>query len=70
MGVTKPSPAIYEGVEADCGVRPGALLFVDDRAENIAAAMARGWHGHRFTGAEGWAARLVAEGLLSEGEAA
>ena len=57
-------------VEADCGVPAGALLFVDDRAENIAAAVARGWQGHQFTGAEGWAARLVEAGLLSKGEAA
>jgi 2-haloacid dehalogenase len=70
MGVTKPSPAIYAAVEADCGVRPVGLLFVDDRAENIAAAVARGWQGHQFDGADGWAGRLVAEGLVTEGEAA
>ena len=69
MGVIKPAPRIYELAEADCGVRPGALLFADDRAENITAAAARGWQVHHFTGPEGWAARLVAEGLLSEGEA-
>jgi len=38
MKVTKPDPAIYEMVEADCGIDPGALLFADDRADNIAAA--------------------------------
>ena len=70
MGVTKPDTRIYAMVEADCGVAAGALLFVDDRAENIAAAVARGWQGHQFTGAEGWAARLVEAGLLSKGEAA
>ncbi|MGL4319436.1 MAG: HAD-IA family hydrolase, partial [Paracoccaceae bacterium] len=70
MGVIKPDPRIFEMVEADCGLAPNALLFVDDKAENIAAAVARGWQGHVFTGAEGWAARLVATGLLSEGEAA
>jgi 2-haloacid dehalogenase len=70
MGVTKPSPRIYDMVEADCGLAPGALLFVDDRADNIAAAAARGWQVHQFAGAEGWAARLVAEGLLTKGEAA
>jgi 2-haloacid dehalogenase len=69
MGVTKPDPQIYAMVEADCGVAPAGLLFVDDRAENIAAAMARGWQGHQFDGAAGWAARLVAEGLLREEEA-
>jgi len=69
MGVIKPDPRIYEMAEADCGLPPSALLFADDRAENIAAAAARGWQAHHFTGPEGWAARLVAEGLLSEKEA-
>lgn len=70
MGVTKPDPRIYAGVEADCGVDPAGLLFVDDRAENIAAAVARGWQGHLFTGAGAWAARLVDAGLLTAEEAA
>lgn len=69
MGVIKPDPRIYAMVEADCGVAPGALLFTDDRAENIAAAAARGWQTHHFTGPDGLAARLVAEGLLSDQEA-
>lgn len=70
MGVTKPDPRIYEMVEADCGLEPSLLLFVDDRADNIAAAVARGWQGHLFEGPEGWARRLVGAGLLSEEEAA
>lgn len=69
MKVTKPDPRIYEMVEADCGLSPERLLFTDDRAENIAAAKARGWQVHLFDGAEGLAARLVAAGLLSAGEA-
>lgn len=68
MGVTKPDPRIYQMVEEDCGLPPDALLFTDDRADNIAAAAARGWRTHHFTGPEGLAARLVAEGLLSEAE--
>ncbi|WP_126974955.1 HAD-IA family hydrolase [Frigidibacter oleivorans] len=69
MGVTKPSARIYEMVEQDCGLPPGALLFTDDRADNIAAAAARGWQTHLFDGPDAWAARLVAEGLLTEAEA-
>jgi 2-haloacid dehalogenase len=45
------------------------LLFADDRPENIAAAAARGWRTHLFDGWEGWALRLVDEGLLDRGEA-
>lgn len=70
MGVIKPEPRIYEMVEQDCGLPPGSLLFTDDRADNIAAAAARGWQTHLFTGPEGWAARLVAAGLLNAAEAA
>lgn len=69
MGVIKPDPRIYEMVEADSGVAPDRLLFADDRADNIAAAAARGWQTHLFDGPEGWAARLVEAGLLSESEA-
>ena len=69
MGVIKPDPRIYEMVEQDCGLPPEALFFTDDRADNIAAAEARGWRGHLFDGPEGLAARLVAEGLLPEGAA-
>lgn len=69
MGVIKPDPAIYAMVEADCGVLPQALLFTDDRADNIAAAAARGWGTHHFDGPAGLARRLVGEGLLSKTEA-
>jgi 2-haloacid dehalogenase len=70
MGVTKPDPAIYEMVEQDCGVDPGALLFVDDRFDNITVAMARGWQTHLFEGPQGWADRLVDDGLLGKEDAA
>lgn len=70
LGVVKPDPAIYRIVETDSGVPPARLLFADDRADNIAAARARGWQTHLFTSDQGWADRLVAEGLLTESEAA
>lgn len=70
MGIAKPDAAIYAAVEEGAGVPPGALLFADDRAENIAVARARGWQVHLFDGPAGWAARLVAEGLLSGEDAA
>lgn len=70
LRLLKPDPAIYAVVEADCGIAPADLIFADDRPENVTAALARGWRAHLFDGAEGWAARLVAEGLLTEEEAA
>ncbi|MBC2834482.1 HAD-IA family hydrolase [Paragemmobacter straminiformis] len=69
MGVIKPDPRIYAMVETDCGIAPGRLLFTDDRADNITAAARRGWRTHQFESWQGWARRLVAEGLLTEGEA-
>lgn len=69
LGVTKPDAQIYGMVEADCGLSPDALLFADDRADNIEAAAARGWQVHLFDGPQGWAERLIAEGLLSAQEA-
>ncbi len=69
MGVTKPDPRIYAMLETDCGLPPESLLFTDDRAENIVAAARRGWRTHQFESWQGWAARLVAEGLLTSQEA-
>ena len=69
MGVIKPDPRIYQMVEEDCGLPPASLLFTDDRADNITAAARRGWRTHQFESWQGWAARLVAEGLLTAKEA-
>jgi len=69
MGVIKPDPRIYQMVEEDCGIAPDRLIFADDKAENIAAAAARGWQVHHFTEWQAWAGRLVDEGLLTREEA-
>ncbi len=70
MRMAKPDAEIYAALEADVPEAPGDLLFTDDRADNIATAAQRGWQVHRFDRPEGFAARLVAEGLLSPEEAA
>lgn len=70
LKVTKPSADIYARVETACGIAPEDLLFTDDRAENIKAAQELGWQTHLFDGPEGWAERLVSEGILSSEEAA
>lgn len=66
MGMAKPDAAIYAAVEDQSGLAPEALLFVDDRADNIAAAATRGWQTHQFDVPETFATRLVAEGLLTQ----
>ena len=70
LQVTKPDPRIYQIVEDLSGIAPSALLFADDRADNIAAAAARGWQTHLFKDPKGWAACLVDAGLLTVDEAA
>lgn len=64
MKTAKPDAEIYAMVEADCGIDPGAMLFIDDKPENIAAARERGWRTHLFKGPEGLRTRLVEDGLL------
>jgi HAD superfamily hydrolase (TIGR01509 family) len=39
----KPEPAIYEQVEKATGKRGAAILYIDDRPENIETGRARGW---------------------------
>lgn len=70
MKVIKPDVRIYERVEEGLGLTGDALLFADDRAANIDAADVRGWRTHLFTTPDGWADRLVSEGLLTPKEAA
>jgi 2-haloacid dehalogenase len=69
LGVIKPDADIYHALETQSGLAPAALLFTDDRIDNINAAAARSWHTHHFTTADGWAKRLVAEGLLTQEDA-
>ncbi len=69
LRIIKPDPAIYKALEADCGVAPEALIFTDDRPDNIHMAASRGWQVHLFEDPQGWADRLVETGLLLADEA-
>ena len=60
----KPEPRIYEIAEARFGVPAGGLFFTDDNPANVAAAVARGWQAHLFTGAAALERELTARGLL------
>jgi 2-haloacid dehalogenase len=70
MKVIKPDPKIYQMVENECGLPADALLFTDDRPDNIDMARTRGWQTHLFEGPGGWADQLVNHGLLTRSEAA
>jgi HAD superfamily hydrolase (TIGR01509 family) len=41
----KPQPEIYAALEAMAGATGDELVFIDDRPENVAAGVQRGWHG-------------------------
>jgi FMN phosphatase YigB (HAD superfamily) len=43
VGAMKPQPEIYAAMEKMCGRNGADLIYLDDRAENIAAGAARGW---------------------------
>jgi len=70
LQTAKPESKIYEVLEEDSGIAPEALIFADDRQENINMAASRGWQVHLFEGPQGWADRLVEVGLLNNDEAA
>ena len=43
QGAMKPSPAIYEAVERTTRHAGEAILYIDDRLENVEAGHQRGW---------------------------
>jgi 2-haloacid dehalogenase len=60
----KPDPAIYYLALDRFGLKPGQVLFIDDRDINVAGALAVGMKAHLFTDAAALRARLETEGLL------
>lgn len=63
--LAKPDPAIFDLALARFGHPAGAMLFVDDNAENVAAARACGWQAHHFHDAAGLEHDLRGRGLIS-----
>ncbi|MEM1298047.1 MAG: HAD-IA family hydrolase [Pseudomonadota bacterium] len=49
MGVAKPDPGYYTHVADAMKVPPGDLVLIDDKPENVEAAIASGWQGFHFT---------------------
>jgi putative hydrolase of the HAD superfamily len=64
LGLRKPDAAIYQrGLDILC--RPAErVLFIDDRAENVAAGQAAGMKTIQFTGAEALRGELKALDIL------
>lgn len=62
-GFAKPDPAIFEIAVARTGLPAEDLVFVDDRADNVAAAIEFGLDGILFTGSEDLRRELRDRGL-------
>lgn len=63
-GFRKPDPRSYRALLQRAGVRPGEVLFVDDREANVEAARRFGMDGLRFVDAEALRRELQERGLL------
>ena len=63
-GVIKPERRIYEIVLQRTGLAAADLMFVDDNADNIAAAEALGFHTHLFDDPAALRPTIQAHGLL------
>lgn len=63
--LTKPDRAIYDLALQRFGMPAAELIFVDDRAENVAGAEAAGMRGHLFLDAAVLRRELAGLGLLT-----
>ena len=66
VGGLKPQPEIYAAMEKMTGKRGADLIYIDDRAENIAAGAARGWRAILHESPEQTRAALQATGVLGK----
>jgi HAD superfamily hydrolase (TIGR01509 family) len=64
VGALKPQPEIYAAMEKMCGRTGADLVYLDDRAENIAAGAARGWRAVWHESAETSRRKLARLGII------
>jgi putative hydrolase of the HAD superfamily len=67
VGASKPDPQIYEYCQNRVGCPPTEILFVDDRADNVATARSLGWNALHYQPMHGLPDTL--QRLLDETEA-
>jgi 2-haloacid dehalogenase len=65
VGLCKPDPAIFALLLQRLGLPGERVLFVDDRDDNLAAAVALGIRGHLFVDAQRLRQDLERLGVLS-----
>lgn len=63
-GILKPDEGIYVQAESRFGLVPENTVFIDDRAENVEAALARNWNGIVFESPRKLYLVLMEYGLL------
>ena len=61
----KPEPECYRAVLAMLGASPADVVFLDDRADNVAGAQALGMRGVQFTDPGQARAALAAYGVVT-----
>jgi putative hydrolase of the HAD superfamily len=64
LGLRKPEPAIYQRALDILGRPAARILFIDDRAENVAGAEAAGFKTILFEGADALRSELARLGVL------
>jgi putative hydrolase of the HAD superfamily len=64
LGLRKPEPAIYHRALDILGKPAERILFIDDRRENVAGAVAAGFKAIVFEGADSLREQLVSFGVL------
>jgi putative hydrolase of the HAD superfamily len=64
LGLRKPEAAIYKRALDILGKPAERILFIDDRAENVAGAVGVGMNAIRFTGADELRRELVTRGVI------
>jgi FMN phosphatase YigB (HAD superfamily) len=63
IGACKPSSEAFAAVEAGLGMAPAEILFIDDTAANVDAALSRGWDAIRYISNDQLVAELAQRGL-------
>jgi putative hydrolase of the HAD superfamily len=63
LGWAKPAAEFFAEIEMRTGFRGAEIFFIDDRASNVEAARARGWHAARWKGEQSLAKLMAESGL-------
>jgi putative hydrolase of the HAD superfamily len=63
VNLAKPEPAIYRHAAEGLATPPANILFIDDRAENIEAALAAGMQAIQYTTHDAFEQEMDARGL-------